>query len=124
QNNGIQCQVPVWHGKCPISDAIGGVDEPMHRSAAETYSAAGSLSITTFKCAVTSLCSLTGTVNSTRVFNGSWSWILRRSMLKTFLGGAAPKSLEFTDPNSWSFSPVLRVNVTDTPSNCFASSSA
>lgn len=36
-----------------------------------TYSATTSFSITTFKCAVTSLCSFTGTVNSPRVFSGS-----------------------------------------------------
>jgi hypothetical protein len=36
-----------------------------------TYSATASFSITTFKCAVTSLCSFTGTVNSPKVFSGS-----------------------------------------------------
>lgn len=38
----------------------------------ESYSATASFSITTFRCAVTSLCSFTGTVNSPSVFSGSW----------------------------------------------------
>src|SRR5579863_5831000 len=66
----------------------------------QPYSATASFSITTFKCAVTSLCSLTGTVNSPKVFNGSCSWILRRSMLKPFLVSASPMSLDVTEPKS------------------------
>src|ERR1700760_1494125 len=64
------------------------------------YSATASFSITTFKCAVTSLCSLTGTLNSPTVFRGSCNWILRRSTLKPFLVSASPISLEVTDPKS------------------------
>ncbi len=64
------------------------------------YSVAGSFSITTFRCAVTSLWSFTGTVNSPKVFSGSCSWILRRSMLKPFLVSESPRSLEVTEPNS------------------------
>lgn len=65
-----------------------------------SYSATASFSMTTFKWAVTSLCSFTGTVNSPRVFSGSWSWILRRSMLKPFFTRPSAKSLEVTDPKS------------------------
>ncbi len=64
------------------------------------YSVTASFSITTFRCAVTSLCSFTGTVNSPSVFSGSCSWILRRSTLRPFLASASAISLEVTDPNS------------------------
>ena len=64
------------------------------------YSVAGSFSITTFRCAVTSLCSFTGTVNSPRVLSGSCNWILRRSTSNPFLVSASPRSLEVTDPKS------------------------
>ena len=64
------------------------------------YSATASFSITTFKCAVTSLCSFTGTVNSPRVFSGSWSWICFRSRLIPFFTMASAMSPEVTDPNS------------------------
>jgi hypothetical protein len=50
--------------------AIGTVESCVGES---SYSATASFSITTFKCAVTSLCNFTGTVNSPRVFNGSCS---------------------------------------------------
>ena len=45
----------------------------IRRSTTNDYSATASFSITTFRCAVTSLCSFTGTVNSPTVFSGSWS---------------------------------------------------
>ncbi len=63
------------------------------------YSAA-SFVITTFRCVVTSLCSFTGTVNSPMDFSGSWSWILRRSMLKLFFSSASAMSPAVTDPKS------------------------
>ena len=65
----------------------------------DNYSAAASFSITTFKCAVTSLCSFTGTVNSPRVLSGSWSWIWRRSRVIPFFAMASAKSPEVTEPN-------------------------
>ena len=40
--------------------------------AVQNYSATASFSMTTFRCVVTSLCSLMGTVNSPTVFKGSW----------------------------------------------------
>jgi hypothetical protein len=64
------------------------------------YCSVASFSITTFTCAVTSLCSFTGTVKSPTVFKASCSWILRRSMLKPFLVSASAKSPEVTDPNN------------------------
>src|SRR5215472_10500175 len=64
------------------------------------YSAAASFSITTFRCAVTSLCNFTGTVNSPKVFSGSCNWILRRSTLNPFFTNASARSPEVTDPNS------------------------
>ena len=67
---------------------------------AKCYSATASFSITTFKCAVTSLCSFTGTVNSPRVFSGSCSWIWRRSRLMPFFAIASAMSLDVTEPNS------------------------
>jgi hypothetical protein len=73
---------------------------PFRTRCARDYSAAASFSITTFKCAVTSLCSFTGTVNSPRDFSGSCSWILRRSTLNPFFTSASARSPDVTDPNS------------------------
>jgi hypothetical protein len=64
------------------------------------YSATASFAITTFKCALTSLCSFTETVNSPRVFSGSWSWICFRSRLIPFFTTASAISPEVTDPNN------------------------
>jgi hypothetical protein len=66
---------------------------------AKSYSAA-SFSITTFRCAVTSLCSLMGMVNSPSVRSDSCNWILRRSTLKPFFSSASATSLEVTEPKS------------------------
>jgi hypothetical protein len=70
------------------------------RDVTSYVSTTASFSITTFKCAVTSLCSLTGMVNSPTVFSGSCSWILRRSMLNPFLVSTSPMSLDVTEPKS------------------------
>lgn len=43
----------------------------LHAEVQSLYSATASFSITTFKCAVTSLCNFTDTVNSPKVFSGS-----------------------------------------------------
>lgn len=66
----------------------------------QLHSATASFSITTFKCAVTSLCNFTGMVNSPKVFSGSWIWILRRSTLNPFFISASATSPEVTDPKS------------------------
>jgi hypothetical protein len=63
------------------------------------YSTA-SFSITTLRCAVTSLCNLIGTVNSPRALSGSCTWIFRRSISKPFLPSASAISPEVTEPKS------------------------
>jgi len=47
------------------------LDRKIRRS--EIRYSVASFSITTFRCAVTSLCNFTGTSNSPTDFNGSWS---------------------------------------------------
>jgi hypothetical protein len=64
------------------------------------YYSVASFSITTFKCAVTSLCNLTGIVNSPNVRSASCSCTLRRSTLKPFFSSASPMSLDVTEPKS------------------------
>ena len=44
--------------------------------------------------------------------------------IEYLLGETVRDIAEVAEPKSWSCSPDLRVKVTDTPSNCFASSSA
>jgi len=87
-----------WIERFPASELAGYFRRCLqHRL---NYSATISFSITTFKCAVTSLCSFTGTVNSPRVFSGSWSWICFRSRLIPFFTMASAMSPEVTEPNS------------------------
>src|SRR5215472_5476005 len=78
------------------------VPGPGEMARAAAYSAAVSFSMTTLKCAVTSLCSFRGTVNSPRVLSGSCSWILRRSISNPFLPSASAMSPDVTEPKSWS----------------------
>src|SRR6202051_2259144 len=104
QNTGPQLHPAVSHRKCPAFYAISCRDAACQRlyELRHDYSATASFSMTTFKCAVTSLCSFTGTLNSPTVFSGSWSWILRRSTLKPFFVSASPMSLDVTEPKSCS----------------------
>jgi hypothetical protein len=86
--------------KRPASVVRLNLRHPLASDVQTSYSATASFSITTFKCAVTSLCSFTGTVNSPRVFSGSWSWICRRSRLIPFFAMASARSPEVTEPNN------------------------
>src|ERR1017187_9016959 len=63
-------------------------------------SAPASLPTVTFTVTVTSLCSLTGTLNSPTVFNGTSRSILRRSMVKPLASSACAMSDEVTEPNN------------------------
>src|SRR3977135_4431620 len=78
QNTYAQSRLQVWQEKCAALGAIPRRENRMARAGARAnaifYSVAASFSMTTFRCAVTSLCSFTGMANSPTVFSGSCSW--------------------------------------------------
>src|SRR5580692_2403162 len=63
---------------------------------------------------------------SPRALIGSAIWTWRLSILKFCAARASAMSAVVTEPNIWSFSPVLRVNFSDTPlrrAACFCAAS-